>query len=149
MGKFKKINWSEIDTHMNKAIVSDKSEYIPERIQNAMKSFPPWRFYTDKMTRTIPYRVLGVYPPEQDVELNPDYKIQLIGVSLKPENIEIIHMDLYDLDDILQIDEWSPLHVSAIRKHKYGSLFWEPIGFLQIQETLSGLTNDLLNSESH
>lgn len=148
MAKFKKINWDKIDTQMNNAIISDKNEYIPERVQEAMKHFPPWRFYTDSLTCTFPYRVLGVYPPEQDVELNPDYKIQLIVASLLPENTQILHMELYNLDDVLQIDEWSPLHVTAIRKHKYGSLFWEPAGFIQIQQAVNGLTSlDINNSD--
>ena len=136
---FEKHDWDAIETELK--MYMNKPENIPPRIEQAMKDFPTWRYYTDSQRGTHMYRVLGVYPPN-DIE-DEFFDINLIAAEITPDDFEHIGVTVFPIQHFTLINEWTPVHLITLKKHKHGKVFAKPTGFIDIQEELDKYTTHL------
>lgn len=98
---------------------TDDYQQRTAELQMLMARFPPWRFYTDRETGRIPYRVLGV-ADDETLATASSWAIEdgrvLANFCIETRPDELVHVPEWTADHLAQIEKMEEPHRHYIRK---------------------------------
>jgi hypothetical protein len=121
-----------------------KTRGATPEIVDFMQKFPPWGFYTDKLTEKTPLRILATDEYAVDV-------CCLTVTKAKDDDKYYIHFrSTYAPAELMSVDQWSEEQMSMINKLEHEShrkLFLDRMGFVQASLCLESVERSLRGEE--